>query len=206
MIEPESNNKEVSRERIHDLVSVFYHPSFKTFYVNSTDGENFCKPLGVFVSLGITTSMSVLNNIKDIINDNKDYNARLVEISSKKSKDLFINCVTSYSPKQYYLGDTIPNVMNREESLQELERLKEVMTPDTALDVLKEEAPKVSRLKYLIEKLDESNSWSAHRIQKEDNGSGYRIYHIYINYEKRDGLEYRIGIFVNANDKQDDMG
>jgi hypothetical protein len=199
-------NEDVNREKIHDLVSVFYQPTFKTFYVNSEDGENICKPLGVFVSLGITTSMNVLNNIKDIINDNKEYSAKLVEISSKKENDIFINRVTSNEPKQYFLGDGVPKdvvVMTREESMNELENLKNLMTPESDLDTLKEEAPKVSRLKYLIEKLDESNGWGAHRIQKE-SGTGYRIYHMYVNYKKTDdNLEYRIGIFVN--DKQSEV-
>ena len=80
----------ISRENIHDLVSIFYRPTFKTFYVNSLDGVNMKKPYGVFVSLGMTTSLETLNNIKDIISDSKDYNAVLAEISSRRVGNQFI--------------------------------------------------------------------------------------------------------------------
>ena len=32
-------NGNVSRDKIHSLVEVFYQPPFKTFYVNSVDGD-----------------------------------------------------------------------------------------------------------------------------------------------------------------------
>lgn len=192
----------INRDKIHELVSVFYQPTFKTFYVNSVDGETTCRPIGVFVSLGITTSMNVLNNIKDIIGNNKEYNATLVEISSKKVDDQFINHITSRDPKQYLLANIDDSILKRDEAVAELDKLKNLMSPTSDLETIKNNAPKVSRLKYLIDKLDESDGWNAHRIQKENDG-GYRIYHMYVNYEKRDGLEYRIGIFVN--EKQDSV-
>lgn len=205
MTNAEKTGNDINREKIHELVSVFYRPTFKTFYINSQDGESICKPTGVFVSLGITTSMGVLKTIRDIIGSNKEYEAKLVEIGSRKFNDnTFVNNVVSENPEQYFLKDADGvTLFNREEALEELGKLKEQMNPDTDLEILKERAPKVSRLKYLIDKLDETEGWKAHKIQKEDGEmSGYRIYHMYVNYEKRDNVEYRIGIFVN--EKQQD--
>ena len=188
---------DISRERIHDLVAVFYHPTFKTFYVNSKDGINSIKPIGVFVSLGITTSLDVLENIRDILDGNKEYRARLVEISSRRVDNQFINTIQSFEPKQYHLEEPIPDLLSREEAISELSRIQSEIPDDPDLQVLSEKAPLVRRLKYLIEKLDESNGWDAHKIQKEE-AQGYRIYHMYVNYEKRGNLEYRIGIFVDG--------
>jgi hypothetical protein len=194
----------ISREKIHDLVAVFYQPTFKTFYVNSQDGINTCKPIGVFVSLGITTSMGVLENIRSIIEGNKEYKATLVEISSKRENGQFINTISSLNPEQYRLSDPCPDLMDRDAALKELEEIKGLMNVDTDLETLKTMAPRVSRLKYLIDRLDESKSWDAHKIQKEPD-QGYRIYHMYVNYEKRDNLEYRIGILVNGKENTDQV-
>lgn len=194
----------ISRENIHDLVSIFYRPTFKTFYVNSLDGVNMKKPYGVFVSLGMTTSLETLNNIKDIISDSKDYNAVLAEISSRRVGNQFINTLTNTkNPEQYRLKSPDSGLFDETGAKKELERLKGLMNPGSSLETLEEYAPKVTRLQYLIDKLDESGGWSAHNIQL--SGSEYRIYHLFVNYEKRDdGLEYRLGIFVDEKEKHSD--
>ena len=91
----------VSREKIHELVKLFYQHTFKTFYINSEDGKDFSKPLGVFVSLGMTTKLKTLENIRDFISANKDFKARIVEISSKRVDDQFLNAlVETENPQQ----------------------------------------------------------------------------------------------------------
>lgn len=161
------NNGNINRDKVHSLVEVFYQPSFKTFYVNSVDGETFVKPVGVFVSLGITTSLKVLEDIKNIISGSEGYSATLAEIKSKKVAGQFLNTVTcTTGPKQYKITNLSEDIMGEEESKAELERMKNLMNPSQNLDILKEYAPKISRLQDLIDKLTSTHGWDAHLIQK----------------------------------------
>lgn len=189
----------ISREKIHEFVEVFYQPTFKTFYINSVDGATFVKPVGVFVSLGITTSLKVISDIKDVIQDSGDYNAKLAEISSKKIGGQFLNTLTILdNPSQYEVTDVTDDIMNEEQSNAELLRMKTYMNPEEDLKVLQEYAPKISKLQDLIEKLTKSSGWSSHMIKKEDGD--YKIFHKYVNYKKDGDLEYRVGIFVSEKD------
>ena len=186
----------INREKIHDLVEVFYQPTFKTFYINSTNGTTFIKPIGVFVSLGITTSMKVLEDIKEIINSTEEYEACLVEISSKRVAGQFLNTIINKEePKQYKLTDFSDDIMNEEESKKELEKMKELMSPEQDLGILKTYAPRISRLQDLIDKLTTTNGWDAHLIQNCGDGE-YRIFHQFVNYRKDGEIEYRLGIYV----------
>lgn len=184
------------RERVHKFVSLVYKPVFKTFYVNSLDQKTSCHPIGVFVSLGITTSLDVLENVKNFIASNKEFSASLVEIGSTCKDGTFLNTITSMEPKQFQVDNLEDlNLLGRDEAIQILGEMEKQMDPENAsLETLKTLAPKATRLKYLIEKLDESDGWEAHKIQQEPDG--YRIYHLFINYKKEGDTEYRIGIFV----------
>lgn len=186
----------ISREKIHDLVEVFYQPTFKTFYINSTDGKTFVKPVGVFVSLGITTSIKVLDDIKNVINSTGEYKAILAEISSKKVAGQFLNTlINTENPQQYKLMEFSDDILNEKEAKKELDEMKSLMNPEQSLEILKEYAPKISRLQDLINKLTTTDGWNAHLIQKSNDGE-YRIFHQYVNYRRDDELEYRLGIYV----------
>ena len=107
----------ISIEEVHKLVSIFYQPEFKTFYVNSSDGEKFTMPSGVFVSLGITTSMEVLKSIRDVINTGDEYSAELVEIVSKRiAGTQYMNSVTRNNLEENYKA----KVESPENTLDEL--------------------------------------------------------------------------------------
>ena len=192
----------INRDKVHELVKLFYQPTYKTFYVNSEDGKDLTRPLGVFVSLGMTTSLKTLTDIKDFINGNKNYNAILAEISSKKVGDQFINTVTNQTdPKQYKLEEFPSNIMTKEEVYKELEEMKDKMNPNSSLELLTEYGPKVHKLEYLATRLTESNGWDSHMIQR-DGEKDYRIFHNYVNYLKKDGVEYRIGIYVTEANEE----
>ena len=201
------SNKEISqitdtmtREEVKNLVEVFYHPPFKTFYINSLDGKSFVRQTGVFVSLGITTSMNVIENIKEIIETHKGYSACIAEISSKKIAGQFMNTVikTGSDIDQYELTEFDSNTMDRETSLKELDSLKEHLTEEEDLEILKNVTPKISKLSSLIQKLDKAGTWDSHLIQKDDE-EDFRIFHKFVNYKKDGDIEYRIGIYVTEN-------
>lgn len=186
----------MTREGVQSLVEVFYHPTFKTFYVNSLDGKSFVKHTGVFVSLGMTTSLKVLEDIKEVISAHNGYHACLAEISSKKVAGQFLNTVTKLEGiEQYELTEFDANIMDREKSMSELDKLRESMNIDEDLDTLKDTVPKISKLSSLITKLDETDGWKNHLIQKESENN-YRIFHRLVNYRRQGDVEYRIGIYV----------
>lgn len=187
----------VSREKIHELVRIFYQPTYKTFYINSEDGKDFEKPKGVFVSLGMTTSWKTLENIRDFIGNSKDFNATIVEISSKKVDGQYLNTIiNSTNPQQYRLDNIPETTMTKSEVFEELENLKNKMSLHTSLEELTEYSHRINKLQYLADKLTESNGWDSHMIQR-DGDFDYRIFHLYVNYIKKEGIEYRIGIFVD---------
>jgi hypothetical protein len=190
----------IDKDKIHNLVGVFYQPTFKTFFINSVDGESFIKPIGIFVSLGITTSTKVLDDIKNVIADSGEFIAQIAELSSKKAGGQFINTIVNIeNPQQFELHEFPEGVMNEEEAKEELERMKSLMTPEEDLEVLKTYAPRISQLQDLIEKLTNTGGWNAHLIQKKDEGT-YSVFHKFVNYQKVDDIEYRIGIYVREKE------
>lgn len=190
----------IFREKINEVVEVFYQQNFKTFYINSIDGKTFVKPVGVFVSLGITTSLKALEDIRSVIANTEGYSAVIAEISSKKVGNQFLNTIINLeTPKQYTLDNSGENILNKEESEEELRKLKEKMNTDEDIMILQKYAPKISKLQDLINKLTTSNGWESHSILKD--GEDYKIYHQNVNYKKEGDIEYRIGIFVSENTK-----
>jgi len=185
----------LDKDKIHGLVEIFYQkPPFKTFYVNSTDGTNFIKPTGVFVSLGITTSLKVLEDLRDVLNRMCNITARLVEIKSTRISGQFMNSITRNDPSQYIVDEStvLPNiVLSKEESEEELRKLD---------DPLKIKSEEYNKLKETMLRVSESaNPWVDQKIMKL-SGGGYRVFHRYVNYRKEDdGTEYRIGIYVEEN-------
>lgn len=188
----------VDKKKIHDLVGVFYRPNYKTFYVNSLDGESFVKPVGVFVSLGITTALKVIEDIRDIIMENTDYIAQVAEISSRRSGSQFINTITNTTnPQQYRIEEFDDTVLDESEARKELGEMRELMSPDQDLAVLNEYAPKISRLQDLIDKLTASDGWDSNAIQRVAQSEGsYGVFHKLVNYIQDGNIEYRLGIFV----------
>lgn len=185
----------ISREKIHDIVDIYYQPTFKTFYVNSIDGTTLIKPMGVFVSLGITTSVKILDDIRDVL-EKAGYSAKLAEISSKKIDGKFINVLENINnPEQYKLTEFDSTIMDEKASREVLSDMKKMLTPESDAEVLKSLVPKISKLQDLIDKLTDSNGWDAHLIQKE--GDEFRIFHQFVNYKKIDDVEYRVGIYVS---------
>lgn len=192
----------INIDEVHRLVSIFYQPEFKTFYVNSVDGEKFTMPTGVFVSLGITTSMEVLNSIKDVINTSDEYSAELVEIVSKRVSGIqYMNLVTKIGPTQYkaQLDEKTPT-FGKVEAEEELERLRKESGNFEVAPAFMENINEITSLKRVIDKLDQiDGGWENHRIIKRSDGYGF--YHLHVNYEKRDGLEYRVGIYVTPKNE-----
>ena len=185
------------RDKIRNIIEVFYRPKFKIFNINSLDGKVFDHQVGVFVSLGITTSLRVLNDITAVINsEDNGLRAVIAEISSRKVFNQYMNTVTKKTGVSQFLTPNIDSsFLGKEESMKLLEDLKKELSEEADLEDLKNLTPKISKLASLIQKLDKSQGWDNHMIQ-EDQEEFYRIFHKFVNYKKIDEIEYRIGIYV----------
>jgi len=187
----------VNVDKLKKLIEVFYQPPFKIFYVNSTDAKTFIKPIGVFVSLGITTSPKVLSNIKNIIDSDPNFNAIVANITSKKVNDQYLNTLIGENEQQYRIENLPPNVLDKTQAEEELDRLHEKMSVKENLEVLQKYAPKVSQLQDLISDINSRDDWENQLIQKDDE-ENYRIFHRLVNYQKLEDTEFRLGIFVRG--------
>lgn len=194
----------INKDTVHELVGVFYQPPFKTFYINSIDGESFVTPQGVFVSLGITTSMSVLESIRNVLEKSSGFTARLCMIKSRKVAGQFLNIVMPVKEsdiKQFNMEVFPPGCMNKQESEDELSRLmSEIPENEEQKDVdgIYDKISKSEKLEKYIKDLSESpDGWENHIIQKTSDND-YKIFHKRVNYKKseKDESEYRIGIYV----------
>lgn len=190
----------VSREGVNELVSIFYQKTkYKLFNVNSIDGEEFTKPLGVFVSLGMTTSLKQIQDITSAISRCKGYTARIAELGSIKIGGIYLNYLTKTdSIQQYPLNEeNDATLMNRDEVLEMISKLVDQSKDSTASQTeLVNISGKLNKLTYLNNQLEESDGWGTHAIREEDGD--YKIYHLRLNYKKDpdSNIEYRIGIFV----------
>ena len=176
----------MNREKLYSIVEVFYQSNFKTFYVNSLDGENFIKPVGIFVSLGITTSMDVINSVCESIQaSGSEFKTRVVEISSKKVLGRYLNTVTDNIPQQYILTEFPEGALDKNAAQEELKRLKALLDPSQDLKTI------------LISRFSD-DTWDNHVIVPSDND--YKLFHKKVNYksegEDDNMVEYRIGILV----------
>ena len=174
---------DINKDKIQNLVSVFYRNTFKIFYINSCDGENFVKPFGVFVSLGITTSIKTLNDIKDIIRSN-GYDACLAEISSKKSSGQYLNTLATVDIVKQYDSEVCDggSYMDKKKAESRLLELRSQITSEQDLQLLKELVPKISHLEDIMNKLNSNFGWDTHLIKESDDN--YQLYHKLVNYKK----------------------
>lgn len=182
----------IEKNRIQELIKVFYQQPFKIFYVNSEDGATFVKPKGLFVSLGITTSINTLEKLRGTIEDTYPETApRLVELVSKRGDSgQYLNSITTNTDiHPYTITDTPENLMTKTEAEEELTRLRGVIKENPEIELL-------TATQKLQEFIDRIKDWDEHQIYKTGD-SEYKIFHKTSNYKKEGDMEYRIGIFVD---------
>ena len=189
----------INKDEVHSAVEVFYQRLFKTFYINSEDGKTFIKPVGVFVSLGITSSTATLEGIRTTLSKINGYTARLAEIKSEKIGGQFLNSIVSLEEdkiEQYDMESFPADCYGEEDAKSILSEMKSSMIDESNTDSIKSICSQVSKLAEQIERLDSNPlGWANHYIQKL--GCDYKIFHKKVNYKKdASGAEYRIGIYV----------
>lgn len=193
----------VDKDKIKEIVEVFYQAPFKVFSVNSEDGKSFSKISGVFVSLGLTTPIQTLIEIKNILNNVKGHKARLAELESTKFCGQFLNKITEKTEdmiKPYDLSAP-ENSYDEKQTQALLDQLIQKCKPqlnneeiniENNLEVIIQD---IQKIKELQQYLNTSGGWKDSVIVKK--GSDYKIFRKISNYNQiNDEINYRIGIYV----------
>ena len=191
----------VDKDKIREIVEVFYQAPFKVFSVNSEDGESFSKISGVFVSLGLTTPIQTLIEIKNILNNTKGHKARLAELESTKFCGQFLNRITEKTEdeiKPYDLA-TPDNSYDEKQTkvlIEELVQKCKIPNDEANVDYsIGEIIQDIQKIKELQQYLDASGGWKDSVIVKKDNN--YKIFRKISNYnQSSNDINYRIGIYV----------
>ena len=194
---------DINKDEIREIVSVFYQAPFKVFYINSEDGKTFSTPKGLFVSLGLTTPLGILVDIKNILNSTNGYTARLAELSSSRVCGQFVNSITSKGPeeiKPYELD--FPEDSYDEEGTESLLRqlVDGCKNPDGTVQEsgIRGLIDQIQKIRDLQHKINSASDWNSSVIVK--NGDSYSIFHKTSNYlQLPDDVSFRIGIYVERS-------
>lgn len=188
-------------KRVQEAVEIIYQPSFKVFTVNSENGKDFSRPLGYFVSLGITTSFDTIRDVCSFIGDQLKGDiefSKLCELRTVRKYGQFMNNVTKIEGKesidQYdslYFPD---NLLDKRSSSEILNHLKDEMNRCVSIEDIRSYSNKIGRLTYLINKIDKKNEWDSKGIISE--GDEFKVFHKKVNFIEKDEKSLRIGIFV----------
>ena len=189
------------KEKIREIVEVFYQAPFKVFGVNSEDGKSFSKISGVFVSLGLTTPLQTLIEIKNILNNTKGHKARLAELESTKFCGQFLNRITEKSEgeiKPYELkspDDSYDEKQTRELIDNLVNKCKQESEGTNIENNIGEIIQDIQKIKELQQYLNTSAGWEDSVIVKKEND--YKIFRKTSNFNQvSNEINYRIGIYV----------
>lgn len=193
----------IDRENVKRTVEVFYQGPFKVFTVNSEDNETFCRDKkGVFVSLGLTTSLETITEIKDILNKVPGVKARVAELKSSRLYGQFLNSITEReeSGVKPYVLDYPDNSYDRAASEALVKSLTDSCKDSDTQDIGKV-IKDIQKIRELQNLLDEGDGWKNSVIFKNEAGD-YKIFYKTSNYyplndEKESS--YRIGIYVEED-------
>lgn len=200
---------ENNKTSLAEIVEVHYQSPFKIFNINSIDGQTATKPFGLFVSLGLTTSIKVLEGVRCVIEES-GYSSSIARITSKRVgspqggvHNRYINCLDVIFPNTSAVEQfesTVPNyikLFNESESRELLNSLKaRISDLTTSLSDVAKLASQVSRVKTQIEKITISDGWDTHSLAFDEKNMEYFSFHRTVNYLAEDDLEKRIGIYV----------
>lgn len=201
----------VSKEHLTRVVDSCYPSPYKIFSVNSTNGFTITKPLGLFVSLGITSSLSTMKHVASELNRCLGIHSKIIELESRIINGVYVNVISDEYPIQYDSGSyDDSNLLNRDGVTDLINQLKSELMYDIYDD--EKAKPIISKLHKLykaLDKLDKSvgTDWENHSITilNSDTQFNVSVVNSRINYvaeyEDFNGMKLlvhkRIGIFVN---------
>lgn len=170
------------RHEVNEAVKIFYEQNFKTIFINSTDGVNFTKPVGIFVSLGLTTSLDTIKRVQGALKQYLGCETKIVEIKSVETEcSEYMNTITKTENISKYPAVVPENCYNREQILEKYGDSKN------------------QNWRKIFDSIETNSNfgWDNCAIWEYEPGE-FRIFYRYINYlnSVEDNCEYRIGIYV----------
>lgn len=190
----------MTKQEIETTVSLFYPSAVKVYYINSSNGHELKPPFKyMFVSLGITSSIKTLYDLRDTLNKISYIKASLSTISTRRNETgRYFNEVIKvgdYSKEDQYRAAELDNpgefgkVLDKEAS----EGMCEELTRSGHLD-------QVQRLREIMAYIDEKECWSDMLVLFNivDGVPTVEPLHQKVNYmlDPKTGIEYRIGILI----------
>lgn len=201
----------VNKELVTRVVDSCYPSPYKIFSVNSIDGFTVVKPLGLFVSLGITSSLNTIKYVSSELNRCLGIYPKIIELESRIINGVYVNRISNEYPMQYESGSyDNSTLLNRDEVLNMINQLKS----DLMYDIYDDDKAKViitklHKLYKALDKLDKTvgTDWDNHSITviNSDNEFNVSVVNRRINYkqctENLRGMNLivhkRVGILVN---------
>lgn len=202
----------ISKEQVTRVVDDCYSSHYKIFSINSLDGLNLCRPIGLFVSLGITTSLATMKTVSDTLAETLGVDSRIAEISTKMIEGRYLNKVlNSTNVEQYDSGVLTYGKKLKEEDINNLlaDLKSKWMENKEDTKVMLDYSYRLSKVSKLIHRIKSSKSfnWGDYSINlvNTDTEFSLSIVNNKINYiqctENVNGIDVithkRVGVLVN---------
>lgn len=201
----------MTRESISRIVDGIYPSSYRVFTVNTWDRYTLSKrPIGLFVSLGITTSIVTMRKVRDEIV--KSYpNTYMSELESRFIDGVYVNYVSDVNDNidQYdQLGSECWRSLSEKDLNDKIMELKDkIAKAGDDVDLVMNYSSKISSISKVLNKfLNGTYNWSDFTVNVIDTDTEFRVATLNkkINFiqssEEHDGktmsVYKRIGIFV----------
>lgn len=202
----------INKELVTRVVDNCYSSCYKIFSINSKDGVHINRSTGLFVSLGITTSVNTMRKIKTDLSNQFDTNISIAEIESRLINGRYSNVVTKTSGVEQYDSGALEcgEKLGKDDIDKVVSDLKSklIESKDCTEKVL-EYSRRLSKVSKLLSKLNSGDSlsnWDNMSINliNTDTEFSISIINNKINYtqykEVRNGTEIivhkRIGILI----------
>ena len=201
----------MNRDSISKIVDGIYPSSYRVFTVNSWDRYTLAKkPIGLFVSLGITTSIATIRKVLNEIA--RSYpNTFMSELESRFINGMYVNYVSRIDDniEQYSsMGSECWRSMNENDLNDKIKELKnKIVESGDDVDLVMNYSSKISAISKVLNKfLNGTYNWNDFTVNIIDTDTEFRVASLNkkINFiqesEERDGktitVYKRIGIFV----------
>ena len=167
-----------NRIEVVRVVDSCYSNSYKVFTINSKNGYELGRSIGLFVSLGITTSLatmtSVMNSLKEVFRE--DIN--ISEIESRLVNGRYLNAVLNENVTyQYDSGSySTGKVISEKESYELLRKLISKISVESDIKELSKELSKAEKLSRILDKFRTGTlNWNEYLIYLIDSDSEFTI-------------------------------
>ena len=193
----------INKEMITRVVDELYPSKYKIFTINSEDGINIVKPIGLFVSLGITTSMSTIQMICKKINSSLNISSYVSEIESRMVSGVYVNKITKTEDVSQYDSGILSNgtLIDKNQLLGMIRDVKDKMITSKDDDEFMKYNNILYKLSKISRKMKSSESFSSgnYSVIVSDNNDRFNasLVNNKINYMQYNEINNGINIIVH---------